>query len=94
MKIEIVVNDFGVLEQLNSSNLSNNITIRVGRVLDKSFHDIRVNSYILSDIFSKSKVKWYDNILFFSNMTEQLLKRYHVTGVDIDIPSTLLMYFS
>lgn len=94
LKIEIVVNDFGVLEQLNCSNVRGHISIRLGRVLDKTFHDSRVSDREMSNIFSKSKIRWHEDLRWLSTMTAQVLGRYPVTGIDMDIPSVASMCMS
>lgn len=94
LKIEIAVNDFGVMEQLACSNIRENISIRLGRVLDKTFHDSRASDREMSDIFSKSKIRWYEDLCWLPAMTARVLNRYSVTGVDIDIPSIPSMCMS
>lgn len=94
LKIEIAVNDFGVMEQLTCSNIKDHISIRLGRVLDKTFHDSRMNDREMSDIFSKSKIRWYEDSHWLPEMTTHMLDRYPVTGIDMDIPPIASMCMS
>lgn len=87
LKVEVVVNDFGALEQLNRIAISNDISIRLGRVLDKTFHDSRLNEKDIIDIFGNAKYKWFDGLPWLSTMLKNIYRRYHVEGCDIDVPS-------
>lgn len=85
---EILVNDFGILEKINQvTYLKDNITVRLGRVLDKTYHDGRLNDQEQMRLYKDCKVKWSDDQTWIPEMAKRVLRRYPVNGIDIDIPS-------
>lgn len=89
--IEVEVNDFGLLERLTQSKMQSNTTIRLGRVLDKTFHDSRLSDQESASIFGGSRIKWSEDTQLLSTMTRQVLYRYTVSGIDMDIPTIISM---
>lgn len=85
---EILVNDFGILEKINQiSYFKDNITVRLGRVLDKTYHDGRLNDQEQMRLYKDCKVKWSDDQTWVPEIAKRVLRRYPVNGIDIDIPS-------
>lgn len=89
---EILVNDFGILEKVNKiPYLKHNLTVRLGRVLDKTYHDGRLNDQEQMRLYRDCKVRWSDDGTWIPEMAKCVLRRYPVNGIDIDIPAIASM---
>ncbi len=85
--IEIVVNDFGILEALNCiPSLKGKLVIRLGRVLDKTYHDGRLDDREILCMYENCRVKWTEDKDWIPMLTRKVLHRYPVRGIDVDIP--------
>lgn len=84
---EIVVNDYGILEALHSIPLlKEKFVIRLGRVLDKTYHDGRLDDREMTCMYENCRLKWTEDKDWIPILTRKVLHRYPVQGIDVDIP--------
>ena len=85
-ELELEINDYGLLYRLNKKDLRH-IKYRGGRLLDKSFHDGRLDSRELQRLYQKSKIKWYEDDSWISENTAKVFWKNNLSGFDLDVPA-------
>lgn len=85
-ELELEINDYGLLYRLNKKNLRY-IKYRGGRLLDKSFHDGRLDSRELQRLYQKSKIKWYEDDSWLSENMAKVFSKNNLFGFDLDVPA-------
>lgn len=87
LRIEVVVNDYGLLQAINDQLDIRLKNVRIGRILDKTYHDARLREEDLIQLYTNCNMKWYENSSLISEMKKRIYNRYSISGIDIDIPS-------
>lgn len=81
---EISVNDFGVLQMLSDNNYTG--AVICGRVLDKLYHDGRMNRTAFSLYTNHMGYDYLRSPAVSSPSFQSVLKRYGIMRYDIDLP--------
>ena len=81
---EVSVNDYGVLELLHSLSFEGNIIS--GRILDKSYHDGRMNSYVFNSYGNEYGKAYLKSPAVSAKQYQMLLLKHGIQRYDIDIP--------
>lgn len=82
--IDIVVNDYGVLELLKEKQ--SNIGIIMGRVMDKTSHDSRASEEKINNYYGKSGLEFARTPGVISLYTEKVLENYDISRYEFDMP--------
>ena len=86
--IEIEINDYGILNRINKSDsIKKRFRYRAGRLLDKSFHDGRLDERELERLFIKSEIRWQEDSCWISEHMAKVLINNDLKGFDIDLPA-------
>ena len=83
-RCEVSVNDYGVLELLQSQSFEGNVIS--GRILDKSYHDGRMNSYMLSSYTNENGNTYLRSPAVAAKQYQALLLKHGIQRYDIDVP--------
>ena len=81
---EISVNDYGVLQLLHDHHYHGNIIC--GRILDKLYHDGRMNRFAFSQYTNEMGYQYLRSPAVSAPSFQEALKKYYVTRYDIDLP--------
>lgn len=86
--LEIEVNDYGLLHRLSKKEKFNFMPkIRLGRLLDKSFHDGRMDERETLRLYQNCKIKWTEDEHWVPEAVKKVFYRYPISGIDMDIPT-------
>lgn len=86
-ELELEINDYGLLYRLNKmGNVFGHVKYRGGRLLDKSFHDGRIDGRELQRLHKKSEFKWYEDDSWLSENMAKVFLKNNLIGFDLDVP--------
>lgn len=83
-KIEIVVNDHGVLQML--SDFTDRFEITIGRICDKLSHDSRASLRDIENYYSKNGLNYARTPGVVSQFSLNIYKAYNVNRFEFDMP--------
>ena len=75
-----------MLSSIERAKLADSFNIRIGRILDKTFHDSRISEKGSLVLFQNANTRWYEDQQRIPKMILKVLSRYNVVGMDIDLP--------
>lgn len=83
-EVDVVVNDYGVLELLRESK--GEMGIIMGRIMDKTSHDSRASEEKINNYYGRSGLEFARTPGVISLYTKKTLEGYNITRYEFDMP--------